>query len=156
MNCGERLTLSGQFITQRICVITQQGVYFKKSFLSPRQIDFMPRNPDIPKANHQYLRCRNDRSKSAELIKVGSKRWFEWLTKENTRSFAFEGFQGHFTARKENKQRGSEYWYAYRWQNGKTTKAYLGTSDKLTKSRLNEIAVRLSMQKRSLSLAGGS
>ena len=116
----------------------------------------MPRNPDIPRANQQYLRYHNTRSNDKEFIQVGSKRWFEWLTLENTRSFAFESYQGHFTARKENKQRGSAYWYAYRWLNGKTTKAYLGTSDKLTRDRLNEIAIRLSKQQLSLPLAEGT
>ncbi len=115
----------------------------------------MPRNPDIPKADHQYLRCHNHRSRGDELIQVGSKRWFEWLTLEHTRSFAFESYQGHFTARKENKQRGSAYWYAYRWLNGKTTKAYLGTSDKLTGDRLNEVAIRLSKQQLSLPFVEG-
>ena len=110
----------------------------------------MPRNPDIPKANYQYLHCRDECSEADQVIKVGSKRWFEWLMLEDTRSFAFEGYQGYFTARKENKQRGSEYWYAYRWLNGKTAKAYLGTSDKLTKDRLNEVAIRLSKQQLSL------
>ena len=115
----------------------------------------MPRNPDIPRANYQYLRYQDEDGAGNELIKVGSKRWFEWLTHENTRSFAFEGYQGHFTARKENKQRGSEYWYAYRWLNGKTTKAYLGTSNKLTRDKLNEVAVRLSRQQLTLPLVEG-
>jgi hypothetical protein len=115
----------------------------------------MPRNPDIPKANHQYLCYRDDLSKDNEFIKIGSKQWFKWLMLENTRSFAFEGNQGYFTARKENKQRGSEYWYAYRWRNGKINKAYLGTSDKLTKDKLDEVAVKLSKKKKPLPLAEG-
>ena len=115
----------------------------------------MPRNPDIPRADYQYLRYRDRHGKDNALIKVGSKRWFEWLTLENTRSFAFEGYQGHFTARKENKQRGSEYWYAYRWLNGKTTKAYLGTSNKLTGDKLNEVAIQLSRQQLTLPLLEG-
>lgn len=115
----------------------------------------MPHNPDIPKANHQYLRCRDEDGQADELIRVGSPEWFEWLTLDDTRSFAFEGYQGHFTARKENKQRGSDYWYAYRWLNGRTTKVYLGTSDKLTKDKLNEVAIQLSKKQRSLSFADG-
>ena len=115
----------------------------------------MPRNPDIPKADYQYLRYQEEDGDGNELIRVGSKRWFEWLTLEDTRSFAFEGYQGHFTARKENKQRGSEYWYAYRWLNGKTTKAYLGTSNKLTRDKLNEVAIQLSRQQLTLPLAEG-
>ena len=104
----------------------------------------MPRNPDIPRADYQYLRYQDEDGEGNELIKVGSKQWFEWLTLEDTRSFAFEGYQGHFTARKENKQRGSEYWYAYRWLNGKTKKLYLGASNSLTSEKLNEVARKLS------------
>jgi LuxR family maltose regulon positive regulatory protein len=38
--------------------------------------------------------------------------WFAWL--EEATSFAFHGQSGSFTARKETKQRGDVYWYAYR------------------------------------------
>ena len=107
----------------------------------------MPRNPDIPRVNQQYLQCPGHSDEQAQLIKLGSKRWFEWLELEATRSFAFEGYQGHFTARKENKQRGSEYWYAYRWLNGKTKKVYLGASRNLTYDKLNEAAAKLSKQR---------
>ncbi len=110
----------------------------------------MPRNPDIPRANHQFLRCPPTLERDNHIIQIGSKRWFEWLELEDTRSFAFESQTGRFTARKENKKRGNEYWYAYRWRNGKTTKAYLGTSSNLTKDKLNEVAARLSRQQLSL------
>ena len=112
----------------------------------------MPRNPDIPRANLQYLSYRDKPNKDEKVIKIGSERWFEWLDLKGTRSFAFKGYQGRFTARKERKKRGSEYWYAYRWLNGKTTKAYLGTSDKLTGEKLNEVATRLSREQLSLPL----
>jgi len=115
----------------------------------------MPRNPDIPRADYQYLRHQDEHGADDELIRVGSQRWFEWLNLEDTRSFAFESYQGYFTARKENKQRGNEYWYAYRWLNGKTTKAYLGTSNKLTRDKLNEVAIRLSRQQLTLPLIEG-
>jgi LuxR family maltose regulon positive regulatory protein len=101
----------------------------------------MPRNPNIPKANTEYLHCPGRRK-----IKIDSKRWFEWLNHEDTRSFAFEGYNGYFTARKEHKKRGSEYWYAYRWIDGKTSKVYLGTSHNLTRDKLNEVATQLSTQ----------
>ena len=106
----------------------------------------MPRNPDIPKVNLPYLHYRDQSGKKEQQIKIDSKRWFEWLTLKGTRSFAFQGYEGWFTARKEQKKRGSEYWYAYRWLNGKTAKAYLGTSDKLTGEKLNEVAVQLSQE----------
>jgi hypothetical protein len=37
--------------------------------------------------------------------------WFVWL--EQVSSFAFSGKRGHYTARKEAKQRGDRYWSAY-------------------------------------------
>jgi LuxR family transcriptional regulator, maltose regulon positive regulatory protein len=37
--------------------------------------------------------------------------WFAWL--EVASSFAFHGQNGSFTARKETKQRGAGYWYAW-------------------------------------------
>ena len=81
--------------------------------------------------------------------------WFDWLARKDTRSFAFEGYSGRFTARKEKKKRGNAYWYAYRWLNGKTTKAYLGTSDKLTRDKLNEVASRLSREQLALPFLEG-
>jgi LuxR family maltose regulon positive regulatory protein len=101
----------------------------------------MPRNRDIPRVNHYYLYCSGS---DDEQIKIDSQRWFEWLELEETRSFAFEGYNGYFTARKESKKRGTEYWYAYRWLNGKTKKVYLGASSNLTRDKLNEVARTLS------------
>jgi LuxR family maltose regulon positive regulatory protein len=104
----------------------------------------MPRNPDIPKANHRFLQCSGSGDDRTPLIKLDSERWFEWLELEETRSFAFEGQHGHFTARKETKKRGTEYWYAYRWLDGKTKKVYLGASSNLTGERLSEVARKFS------------
>ena len=50
----------------------------------------------------------------ADQIPVDSPRWQAWLADPSTRSFAFSDVQGHFTARKERRQRGGEYWIAYR------------------------------------------
>jgi len=44
-------------------------------------------------------------------IAPDSPTWFAWL--EQVSSFAFLGKNGHFTARKETKQRGDRYWSAY-------------------------------------------
>lgn len=99
----------------------------------------MPRNSDIPRADTQHLYRPGQRK-----IKLNSRRWFEWLREEETRSFAFEGYNGYFTARKEVKKRGGAYWYAYRWIDGKTTKVYLGASSNLTGEKLERIATRLS------------
>ncbi len=99
----------------------------------------MPRNPNIPRANLDFLQCPGQR-----IIRLDSKGWFEWLTRTETRSFSFAGYDGYFTARKETKQRGGDYWYAYRWLDGKIAKVYLGSSHDLTRDRLNQAAARLS------------
>ena len=64
--------------------------------------------------------------------------WFAWLTQLN--SFHFQGKSGHFTARQERKQRGATYWYAYRKAFGKQHKRYLGSTDTLTLTKLEEMA----------------
>src|SRR5215468_1886380 len=65
-----------------------------------------------------------------------------WL--QEVSSFAFDGRQGAYTARKETKQRGESYWYAYRKRAGKLKKTYLGKSTDLTLARLEEVADLLS------------
>src|SRR5262249_7752983 len=55
-----------------------------------------------------------------------------------------DGRQGAYTARKETKQRGESYWYAYRKRAGKLKKTYLGKSTDLTLARLEEVADLLS------------
>ncbi len=52
--------------------------------------------------------------------------WFVWL--EQVSSFAFSGKRGHYTARKEAKQRGDRYWSAYLATGEQLTKKYLGKS----------------------------
>lgn len=64
--------------------------------------------------------------------------WFDWLEKAS--SFAFHGQHGSFTARKETKQRGSAYWYAYRKRERVLVKKYLGKATDLTFTRLEEMA----------------
>src|SRR5215210_3253641 len=77
-------------------------------------------------------------------IMVDSPAWAEWLEDRATHSFSFEGPGGTFTARKERRSGGEEeYWSAYRKQDGKLRKVYLGKAEKLTLARLNEAAARL-------------
>src|SRR5215472_16898997 len=64
--------------------------------------------------------------------------WFAWL--EEVSSFAFHGQHGSFTARKETKQRGTGYWYAYRKREGTLAKTYLGKTADLTFARLEGAA----------------
>jgi LuxR family maltose regulon positive regulatory protein len=59
-------------------------------------------------------------------------------------SFAFHSRWGmHFTARKQQVQRGGDYWYAYRRVQGRLAKRYLGKTADLTLARLEEIAHQL-------------
>ena len=67
--------------------------------------------------------------------------WFAWL--EEVSAFAFHGQRGSFTARKETKQRGSGYWYAYRKRGRALAKKYLGKTADLTFARLEEVAALL-------------
>ncbi len=39
-----------------------------------------------------------------EAIRVGTPAWWRWLDAETTRSFAFHGPSGHFTARKARRR----------------------------------------------------
>ncbi len=70
--------------------------------------------------------------------------WFAWL--DQVSSFAFAGKSGHYTARKEAKQRGDRYWYAYLDTGEQLSKKYLGKSVDITLARLEQIAGMLSAQ----------
>jgi LuxR family maltose regulon positive regulatory protein len=70
--------------------------------------------------------------------------WFAWL--DSVSSFAFHGQSGSFTARKETKQRGAGYWYAYRKTQGTLAKKYLGKTASLTLVQLEQVAVALAGQ----------
>jgi LuxR family transcriptional regulator, maltose regulon positive regulatory protein len=68
-------------------------------------------------------------------IAVASPSWIAWLTDPATRSFSFQGPSCRYTARKEHRSRGGEYWVAYRKQGGKLHKAYLGKAEDVTLAR---------------------
>ena len=68
----------------------------------------------------------------------GSPEWFAWLNQVS--SFAFVGKSDHYTARKEAKQRGDRYWYAYLTTGTQLTKKYVGKSADITLARLEHIA----------------
>ncbi len=74
-------------------------------------------------------------------IVVGSAAWYAWL--DHASCFAFAGKAGHYTARKERKQRGTWYWYAYFARGQQRTKAYLGKTPNLTLARLEQVAQTL-------------
>lgn len=63
----------------------------------------------------------------------------DWLARVNT--FHFCSPTGHtLTVRKESKQRGGSYWYAYKRVNGRIQKKYLGAKSKITLTVLEEVA----------------
>jgi predicted ATPase/DNA-binding CsgD family transcriptional regulator len=75
-------------------------------------------------------------------LPVGSAAWFAWLAEPAHVSFAYAGTPGRFTARREQRH-GRGYWYAYRRQDGRLRKQYLGPPDELTPARLATVAARL-------------
>ena len=86
-----------------------------------------------------------------------SPEWFAWL--DQASSFAFSGKSGHYTARKEAKQRGDRYWSAYLARGEQLTKKYLGKTVDITLARLEHIAELLSVESKAqmpppVSLAG--
>jgi LuxR family transcriptional regulator, maltose regulon positive regulatory protein len=76
-------------------------------------------------------------------IEVDSASWVAWLTDPATRSFSFQSPSGRYTARKEHRSRGGEYWVAYRKRGGKLHKTYLGKVGAVTLDRLDDAAVAL-------------
>src|SRR5690349_2070211 len=78
----------------------------------------------------------------AHSIAVDSEQWFTWLQQETSTSFAFQAYDGSYSARKERvgNGRGGWYWKAYRRYQGTLYHAYLGKTRELTLARLNEVA----------------
>ncbi len=70
-----------------------------------------------------------------------SPEWFTWLT--TIPSFRFKSKRGKYTARKEQREQGGDYWIAYVKHLKKLYKKYLGPTDKLTIVRLEEVAEEL-------------
>lgn len=76
----------------------------------------------------------------SDPIPLDSPQWSNWLAKHKL--FKFKGTIGHFSARRETRH-GSNYWYAYRRRNGKLHKIYLGKSEEITLTRLDQAAANL-------------
>ena len=92
----------------------------------------------------QVYELYQSRDQGALGIVPDSPEWFAWL--EQVSSFAFSGQSGHYTARKEAKQRGDRYWSAYLAPGQHLTKKYLGKSADLSLARLEHIARMLRTQ----------
>jgi len=74
---------------------------------------------------------------------VGSPAWLAWLTSAST--FYFESLLGTFTAHHERRRRGGSYWIAYSRRAGVLRRVHLGKPDRLTRERLEEVALTLSL-----------
>jgi hypothetical protein len=86
---------------------------------------------------------------SEVLVAPNSAEWFTWLA--SLSAFHFQGRSGRFTARHEEKKRRDEqapllYWYAYRKGHNQQHKRYLGMTEKLTTTHLEQVAVALEGQ----------
>ena len=82
-------------------------------------------------------------------IRLESAGWWAWLESAAARSFAYPLYdqqagyiRGFMTVRKEQRERGSDYWVAYRRVGGCLRKIYLGRSAELTQRQLAAIAER--------------
>jgi LuxR family transcriptional regulator, maltose regulon positive regulatory protein len=69
--------------------------------------------------------------------------WHAWLADAKHTSFHFRDPAGEFTARKERKQRGTDYWVAYRQAHNHLYKRYLGKAESLTLAHLIDVAAAL-------------
>lgn len=87
-----------------------------------------------------YELYKGQEVEAVELV-PDSSTWLEGVKEFS--SFAFHGQHGSYTARKERKQRGEGYWYAYARVEGKLTKRYLGRSIDLAFARLEQVAQEL-------------
>ena len=83
-------------------------------------------------------------------VQLDTPAWFAWLAAETTRRFSYGLFDpqvgyivGFMTVRKEQRQRGGDYWVAYRRVDGQLRKVYIGSSGVVTTQRLEAIAYRL-------------
>ena len=95
----------------------------------------------IWQAERRSYELREHPSQQLLTVTHGEQAWLAWL--DTVPSFTFQGQQGQLTARKESRQRGDQYWYAYRRVGQRLTKKYLGRTTDLTVARLEEAAALL-------------
>jgi len=86
----------------------------------------------------------------AGSVQLDTPAWFAWLAAATTTRFSYPLFDpqvgyivGFMTVRKERRQRGGQYWVAYRREGGQVRKVYIGSSGAVTTERLQAIACRL-------------
>src|SRR5215469_9515768 len=96
----------------------------------------------LPVVSQNHLLLSDEGEGQPTAIAVESEAWYRWLAAEQNQSFTFRHALGTFTMRRERKRQGW-YWYAYRKQESKVRKAYLGKTEELTLARLNQVATML-------------
>ncbi|MBV9324064.1 MAG: hypothetical protein JO352_09790 [Chloroflexi bacterium] len=85
-------------------------------------------------------------------LEVGSSAWYAWL--EPASGFTYVSEAGTFTAHAELRERGSRYWRASRWLDGRRRRIYLGKGEGLTLERLAEAAAELAASTPAAAAAG--
>ena len=97
-----------------------------------------------PRVWDEYV---EDPQEPAQQVWLDRPEWFEWLERERTRRFSYAVFDasvgyivGFMTVRKERRERGGEYWVAYRRCGGKLRREYVGASWRMTGERLKQLA----------------
>jgi LuxR family maltose regulon positive regulatory protein len=93
------------------------------------------------RAERRIYEFREHQSQQLLTLTPGGQAWFAWL--ERAPSFTFQGQQGQLTVRKESRQRGDRYWYAYHRIGHRLMKKYLGRTTDLTVALLEEVAALL-------------
>jgi LuxR family maltose regulon positive regulatory protein len=93
-------------------------------------------------------------------IRLESAAWWDWLESTAARSFAYPLYdqqagyiRSFMTVRKEQRERGSDYWVAYHRVGTRLRKIYLGRAAELTRRQLAAIAERFLSQEASVGAA---
>ena len=101
----------------------------------------------IPVVSAQWVR---DPARGEQEIRLDTPAWFVWLEATATKHFSYPLFDpcqgyiiGFMTVRKEQRQRGGQYWAVFRRQGTRVRKIYLGRSATVTQARLETIATQL-------------
>jgi len=92
----------------------------------------------IWREDSQQYELRSD-GKPEQWFRQGDEQAFACWLAEHT-AFSFVGRAGRLSVRKEGRGSGRDYWYAYRKQDGRIRKGYLGSSAQVTFARLEEQA----------------
>jgi hypothetical protein len=115
------------------------------NILHDREVKMVHKVPDVSGG-----RLWGDELPGGSSIPLDSPQWFAWLEAPTTTSFTYALFNrqqgyidGFMTVRKEQRQRGTSYWSAYRRAGPRVRKIYLGRSLLLTQAHLEAVATRL-------------